>query len=532
MQDDIELLRRYAETRSEEAFAELVRRHVNLVYFSALRRTRGATHLAEDVSQLVFIALARHATSLQRDTVLAGWLFVATRNAAAKTMRTEQRRMTREQEAYAMLETLTDATADWERIRPHLDAALDDLDPRDRDVVLLRFMENRPFAEIGGVLRVSDDAARMRVDRALDKLRVSLVRRGITSTTGALAIALGSQAATTAPASLVATIGKAVLASGAGAGAGVAIGLFKFMNPTTLAIGSGVACLVSIGAAFYQADQARQTSAALATEQKTSGARIQFLQAKLAATETSAAIVKTTPAVAAAPAAAEEETQKKRKKSGVPPPPATPFTELMKDPVYANAWRQLTLREIDHRYGYFRGLNLDADRLARVRELLLNGTAAGRDANEAARQLGLTVEEMRKAVAQANEPWFEQVKLLIGEEGLAQLKRTSNVAGVIPTIMMPYVFDLSAAGVPLVDTQFMDFGTAFSDFLALDWPKGTGWSPQVFTEPKNVDAQSGLNPHAQALLKRFASYLTPAQIEALKANFIEETSLRRITDRM
>jgi len=129
MPDDTELLRRYADSRSEEAFAQFVERNLSLVYFAALRRTNGDVHLAEDVAQQVFSSLAQEAHSIARHAVPVGWLYVATRNAAANLMRTERRRRTREYEAATMQDTSSDAgsTPDWEKLHPQLDAVMDTL---------------------------------------------------------------------------------------------------------------------------------------------------------------------------------------------------------------------------------------------------------------------------------------------------------------------------------------------------------------------------------------------------------------------
>ena len=110
-QNDQQLLRDYAANRSEAAFAELVRRHVDLVYSAAMRMVRDP-HLAEDVTQGVFVALARNARQLTDRSVLSGWLHRTAQNIAAQTVRSDVRRRAREQEAAAMNELLaTEADA-------------------------------------------------------------------------------------------------------------------------------------------------------------------------------------------------------------------------------------------------------------------------------------------------------------------------------------------------------------------------------------------------------------------------------------
>ena len=233
MNDDAELLRQYADHRSEPAFAELVRRHLGLVYHAALRQTGGDVHRAQDVAQDVFTGLARKARTLAQRPTLAGWLHTSTRYAALQAVRTERRRQNREQEIYAMTDALhTDtAAADWDRLKPFVDEALHALNERDREAVLLRFFEGRPFAEVGAKLAVSEDAARVRVDRALEKLRTTLARHGVTSTAAALSVALGAQAGAAVPAGLAATVTNGALVAG-----GTSSLLFMLMNLSKLKV--------------------------------------------------------------------------------------------------------------------------------------------------------------------------------------------------------------------------------------------------------------------------------------------------------
>jgi RNA polymerase sigma factor (sigma-70 family) len=248
MISDAELLRRYAESGSESAFAEFVRRNLSLVYFAALRRT-GDAHLAEDIAQDVFTTLAQRAPLLSRHAALTGWLYTTTRHTAANAVRTEHRRKSREQEGEIMGELFRDGgpTADWERLRPVIDQALDELDDRDREAVLMRCLQDRPFAEIGAALRLNEDTARKRVERALIKLRAQLEGHGVTSTTTALAVALANQAGIAAPAGLAASVTGAAMA---GSSAIAASWLATFMGITKLQVGI-VGALVTAGGATY-----------------------------------------------------------------------------------------------------------------------------------------------------------------------------------------------------------------------------------------------------------------------------------------
>jgi RNA polymerase sigma factor (sigma-70 family) len=210
MTSDVELLRAYARDRSETAFAELVRRHLDLVYSVALRNLAGDVHLAEDVTQQVFADLARKAAPLSRRAVLGGWLYRSAQFAAAKTVRGEHRRRHREQEAEIMQATPRVPEPDWESLRPKLDELVSGLNERDRDAIWLRFVANQSFGEIGLRLGLNENAARMRVERALAKLHRRLSRAGITSSLAALGTALAGQARTIAPATLAATVVEGV----------------------------------------------------------------------------------------------------------------------------------------------------------------------------------------------------------------------------------------------------------------------------------------------------------------------------------
>jgi RNA polymerase sigma factor (sigma-70 family) len=172
MIEDAELLRRYVRERSQDAFSELVRRPIDLVYSVALRHVGGDAHFAEDVTQKVFADLARKAPTLLDRPVLSGWLYRSAQYAASDVVRSERRRRAREQETYAMQDLTSDSTpvTDWDRLRPWLDEVMRDLSDPDRDAVALRFFEGKAFSDIGRVLRLTEEAARKRVDRALDKM--------------------------------------------------------------------------------------------------------------------------------------------------------------------------------------------------------------------------------------------------------------------------------------------------------------------------------------------------------------------------
>jgi len=247
--NDHELLQRYAARRCEAAFTELVKRYVDLVHSAALRQVGGDEHLAQDVTQAVFIDLARKAASLPGSTVLAGWLYTGTRYAAAKAVRSEQRWRLREQEANRMQESLSESALDpaWDQLRPALDAVMHELNEQDRNAVLLRYFEGRQLAEVGAKLGLSEDAARKRVGRAMDRLRELLAKRGVTSSATALVTLLSGHAVTAAPVGMAVNIAGVALASTA-TGSGTGLTILKIMTMTKLKLGV-ISALIVTGAA-------------------------------------------------------------------------------------------------------------------------------------------------------------------------------------------------------------------------------------------------------------------------------------------
>jgi RNA polymerase sigma factor (sigma-70 family) len=201
---DQELLREYAERRSEAAFAELVQRHVDFVYSAAFRMVRDA-HLAEDVTQGVFVALAQNARQLTERPVLSGWLHRTAQNLATKIIRSDVRRRAREQEAVAMNE-LSESDPTWEQIEPHLDRALGELSEADRDALLLRYFQRQSAREMAQTLGMSEEAAQKRVSRAVERMRELFARRGVTVGASGFAVILSANAVQAAPVGLSAAI--------------------------------------------------------------------------------------------------------------------------------------------------------------------------------------------------------------------------------------------------------------------------------------------------------------------------------------
>lgn len=243
MEDDSQLLRSFVKSDAQDAFTELVKRHVNLVYSAALRQVGGDTHLASDITQGVFVALANNASQLSNHNKLNAWLYTTTRFVAAKAVRTRKRSEAREREDTAMREISNNAAPDpnWNEIRPVIDLAMHELNEGDRFALLLRYFEGRDYPEIASRSGLKEAAARKRVERALDKLRTRLVRLGITSSAVALGTMLSAKTTTVAPLGLAPSVTAVSVGAARYAGTGRWASLarsFALMQKAKLAIGT------------------------------------------------------------------------------------------------------------------------------------------------------------------------------------------------------------------------------------------------------------------------------------------------------
>lgn len=235
MHDDLALVREFAASHSETAFAAVVERHAGLVYSTAMRQTSDP-HLAEDVVQTVFILLAKKAAQLGPKTILSAWLYRATIYAAADALRTQRRRQAREQEAY--MQSTQEPPDTWAQVAPLLDGAMAELSETDRTALVLRFFENRSAREIAAALELEEATAQKRVTRALDKLRSIFARRGVAVSATAIASALTANAVQAAPAGLAASTASTIIATAASGTLGMA------------GIGLGAKILSILGKAF------------------------------------------------------------------------------------------------------------------------------------------------------------------------------------------------------------------------------------------------------------------------------------------
>jgi len=258
------LLREFVERNSEESFATLITRHVNKVYSVALRHTRNP-HQAEEITQAVFVILARKAAQLCRHTSLAGWLYQTARLTAVTFIRTEIRRAKREQETL-MQTSLDENESDfWPQIAPLLDDAMAGLSETDRHAVVLRYFDGRSLKEVGTALGGSEDAAKMRVNRAVEKLRKFFNKRGVVLSAAALTATISAHSVQAAPAFLAKSVTAVAITKGAAASTSTLTlikGALKVMAwtkvKTAVVTGAAVLLVVGGGATVYETNHHSQ----------------------------------------------------------------------------------------------------------------------------------------------------------------------------------------------------------------------------------------------------------------------------------
>ena len=253
---DRELLNRFTQNESDQAFALIVERYIHLVHSVALRHTANPHH-ADEITQAVFIILARRAASLDHRTILSGWLYHTARLTAANFLRSEIRRSKREQESFMQSGPDEPPTPKiWNEVLPLLDGAMSRLGPADRDALVLRYFENRSLSQVGQALGVGERAAQKRVSRALEKLRRFFAKRGITATTAILATEISTRSVQAAPLELAARITAIAIKGSAAAGSTLTLvkGTLHVMNwlkaKTAVVLGSAALVLAGAGVAI------------------------------------------------------------------------------------------------------------------------------------------------------------------------------------------------------------------------------------------------------------------------------------------
>lgn len=491
MDGDAELLRDYATIRSERAFARLVERHIDLVYSAALRRVGGDPHRAAEVTQMVFIDLARKAATLARHPLLTGWLHQSTRWAASNLRRAEQRRATHEHAAAAEWPAGDDApqAVEWEKLRPLLDEALDELRDADREAVLLRFFNNCTFAEVGRQLGTGENAARMRVDRALDKLHGILRRKGLVGGAAALGTAMTKNAVAAAPAGLAVTVTPAATAAGAAVAATAsAVGIFMSKIAVTL-VGAGVVTLAVLCL------QERQL---LAAERGALGhAREEHAVRQADAARVTAQVGRLQADLARLPSVAE-----------LPPPNPTEVERKRLDLIVRKG-------EMDAHARLFRRMKLSRTQVDSLKALMVERAQAIYDANKLAESEGMlfeTLAEKEGLDREAARATDIQIANLIGAENFELFMSYEQPVGSAFEQRMRWS----------ADEQNDTAAQARADALRELWQR-TGREVREQTY-----AQNTVVPYPQAFIEGAKTILTEAEYRAL----LEEQEGAQIAARM
>jgi RNA polymerase sigma factor (sigma-70 family) len=428
MTDSRQLLADFAQTLSETAFREIVESYLNLVYSTALRLVDGDDHRARDVAQIVFVDFAAKAAELSPEVMLGGWLHRHTCFVAANIMRGERRRLAREREAVEMNLLHENDGLDFAQVAPLLDETINRLEEADRTAILLRFYEQKDFQAVGLSLDTSEDAARMRVNRALDKLRDLLAQHGIRTTAGALGVVITAHAVQAAPVGLAASISTAVLTGTTGAAA--AIVTKTIVMPTLQKILVGATAVVLAGAGIYEATQAaklRSQNERLQQQQATDAAQIQKLQSERDADTNRIAELQASIAAAARPNTSEVlklrgevgalKTQNRMagEKSAL--------SKITSDPSTRNAIREQQKYGMKAIYGDFaKKLQLSPDQTEKFNDMMADSVMENIDRITQILHDGTSSAEADKIFADANAGLEGKVQAMLGDQAAAQFK--------------------------------------------------------------------------------------------------------------
>jgi len=262
MTPDWLLLRRYAQEDSQEAFAALTVRYLNLVYSVCLREVHDP-ELAQDVTQAVFLLLARTAPAFRSKTALPGWLFRTARFAAQNARTREGRRRHYEERAAQMMQQNKGVgDSAWTEVEPVLNDALAALREGERECVLLRFFQGLSFAEAGTTLGLSEEAARKRVTRSLEKMRRFFEKGGVIIPGVTLAALLSAHAAKAAPVPLALAVTQMTPGLAVGSVSLLVKGTQHAMKIAKLKAVVGVAAIVLLGGFAYTTAQGEAARAA------------------------------------------------------------------------------------------------------------------------------------------------------------------------------------------------------------------------------------------------------------------------------
>ncbi len=530
--DDMELLRDYATRHSEEAFTTLVMRHIDLVYSAALRHTRNHHH-AQEITQAVFVVLARKAPSLNPRTVLAGWLFETARLTAANYVRGEIRRARREQEACMQFDPNDHEEDTWKHVTPILNEIIGSLREKDRDAVVLRFLQGKDYRQVADALGATEEAAQMRVSRALEKMRKMFARRGVVLSAAALGGAIAAQGAQAAPAGLAATVAAGVV-HGTALGASTltltegTLKIMAWINAKTV-IGASVVVLLAVQHQ-QNAAQARQIAAvrqqlsgqveALAAEES----RAQELEQQTAGIlETKSSQQQDLARLQARRKAASQGSQSPAGAHAT----STLLAATLSDPDAREALRRQLLRASRTRLSpLIEGLKLNEQQTEKLLGIGADWGLKNLEAAVAFTEGTLSAEAAMQIAADTERDATNQVRLLLGGEGFAGYQACQKE---FPARALADQFNKQLGPFPLSAFQ----REALARVIEAEPPEVASGLAGDFTVrqlvlPDGLDQrfqeQVGSN---QRILQAAAGFLSPEQVESLRLMQVSNMSAQK-----
>jgi RNA polymerase sigma factor (sigma-70 family) len=513
--DDMALLREYALRNSERAFSILVSRHIDLVYSAALRQV-GNHHSAEEITQAVFVILARKARSLSSETVLPGWLFRTARLTAANHMRSEIRRARREQQAFMQSNPSDDSDQLWEQMTPLLNDLIDDLREKDRNALILRFLKGKDYREVAVTLGATEEAAQMRVSRALQKLRRLFAKRGVAISATALGAIITTHGTHAAPAGFAASVATAAMQGTAVTASTLTLveGTLKIMAWTKLkfAIAAGVVAVLA-----YQYHQNSVQAQQLASARQTlQGQTESFtaLEGRIAElNQQTAAISETRDAQQR-----ELDRLRARLKPAANPASTTPVTLLsamLQDATTREMLRTKIVEIYRSRYTPFAlQLNLDPDQGEKLIQMAGDGAMKILEAVAAFTKGELTADAALNVEAETIRNATNQVRLALGDEGFAKLQEYNRTW---PARSLLDQFDKQLGPFPVSAYQRAGLANIVQAEQLDATRELTGdISVTLVVHPEELaqrfELQSQIN---QRILQRSADLLSPDQLETL-----------------
>lgn len=522
---DMQLLQDYASGKSEEAFATLVSRHINLVYSAALRRV-GNPHQAEEITQTVFVTLATKATRLNQTTILSGWLYQTAWLTAGNFLRAENRRQHREHEAH-MQSTVNEPEPDlWKHVGPLLDEAMAQLNETDRNAIVLRYFEGKALKEVGAVLGTSDDAAKMRINRAIEKMRTFFTQRGVALSSVGLAEVIAGNSVQAAPAGLAASVAlnvaqSVVLTTSTLTMAG---GALKLMAWSKLNIAISVAAIAVAAVEWNQISTAKQKTAQLQEQLQRQTQLTQTQQTEITKLdEQKAALQKQIERSA-------RDTAKARNLNGkvnaltaaAAAAKKNRFSDMLKDPAMMKFMRDQLAAALKKQYDpLLKQLNLTPEQSDSFYQILLDSRMANMGRGEA--MFSGSKEDAAKALADSKQELETSLQNLLGSDGYAQYEQYQTVYAA-RTQMDQMKSDFADS--PLTDDQQQQLLQAIetAQKTAVTPNAGLSVTDTASAMEENLQQQAAVN---QQVLQQASNFLSSAQLQILATSQSNRINLEK-----